>query len=59
MIENKKLDQGQLAALNTSEVDTQWELIIQSYAFVVYGMGSICDTRDLKMQSGISLYPWI
>lgn len=59
MIENKKLDADQLSSLNTSEVDQQWSLIIQSYASVIYGIGEVCNPLDLKMQSGISLYPWI
>lgn len=59
MIENKKLDASQLNSLNTSEVDTQWRLILQSYTAVGYGLGQVCPITDLKMLMGISLCPWI
>jgi hypothetical protein len=59
LIENKKLDQGELSGLNTAQVDEQWGLILQSYTALVYGCGSLCDIRALKMLNGVSLYPWI
>lgn len=59
MIENKKLNASQLNSLNTSEVDTQWRLILQSYTAAVYGLGQVCPINDLKMLTGISLSPWI
>lgn len=59
MIENKKLNQSQLNNLNTSEIDVQWKLILQSYTSVAYGIGQVCPVSDLKMLTGISLLPWI
>lgn len=59
MIENKKLNASQLNSLNTSEVDIQWRLILQSYTAAVYGLGQVCPINDLKMLTGISLSPWI
>lgn len=59
MIENKKLSQADLSNLNTSEIDSQWNLILQSYTAVVYGLGEVCDPKQLKMLDGVSLYPWI
>jgi hypothetical protein len=59
LIENKKLEHSELSALNISQVDEQWSFILQSYTSFVYGLGSICDIRSLKMLNGVSLSPWI
>lgn len=41
IIENKKLSVNELGCLNTSQVDNNWALILQSYSFVVYGIGEV------------------
>jgi hypothetical protein len=48
-----------LEAINTSQIDKQWGLILQSYTAVVYGLGEVCEIQNLKMLNGVSLYPWI
>lgn len=41
LIENKRLQNNQLVNLDTREVDEIWAMILQSYSFIVYGVGNV------------------
>ena len=59
LIQNKKIPAQSLGSLNISNIDSQWNLILQSYTAFVYGIGEICSINQLKMLNGVSLSPWI
>jgi len=42
-----------------SEVDENWSNILQSYSFIVYGVGQVTDSQNIKVVAGLSLYPWL
>jgi hypothetical protein len=59
LIENKKLRADELSSLGNTPMDGQWRMILQSYTALVYGVGSVSDPEQLKLMSGVSLYPWV
>ena len=59
LIENKRLNPGQIAQINTSLVDNVWAQYLESYKALVYGVGSVTNPQYLKSITGVSLYPWL
>ena len=36
-----------------------WAMILQSYSYIVYGIGNVSEPKDLKLVTGVSLFPWL
>jgi hypothetical protein len=59
LIENKRLAPNEITQLNTSLVDSIWAQYLESYKAIVYGSGTATNTQNLKIITGVSLYPWL
>ncbi len=58
-MENKKILPADLVNLNTSNIDANWSMILQSYSFLVYGIGQVTEPKNLLKVTGVSMYPWL
>lgn len=59
LIENQRISAQELGSLDTSQVNQIWSPYLSSYSAMVYGIGSLCNPRDVKSIVGVSLFPWL
>lgn len=60
LIENKRIENPVLlTSLDLGNLDQLWVNILQSYVYVCYQIGSVCDTGNIRVVPGLSLYPWL
>ena len=59
MIENQKVPPGDLASLDTSQVPAVWSPYLKSYCALVYGVGELAHPQELRLITGVSLFPWL